>query len=172
MPDIFVREKRSDIMSHISGTETKPEIEVRKFLFSKGFRYRKNVSSLAGKPDIVLSKYETAIFIHGCFWHGHQGCVRSKLPDTRKVFWKKKISGNVVRDKRNVESLREQGWNVIVIWQCEISNIEKRRERLEALVNEIKQSIKDRAPASRSVPGASRRGRRSGKLQCTAGRQA
>lgn len=140
MPDKFTNEKRSNIMSHIAGKETKPEIEVRRFLFAKGFRYRKNVRSLAGNPDIVLNKYKAAVFINGCFWHSHDGCAKSLLPDTRRNFWEKKISGNVVRDKRNVESLREQGWNVIVIWQCEINNMEKRRKRFKALVNEIKHS--------------------------------
>ena len=87
MPDIFSKKKRSEIMSNISGKETKPEILVRKFLFSRGFRFRKNDSRYPGKPDIVLPKYKTAIFVHGCFWHGHKGCRRSKLPETNVSIW-------------------------------------------------------------------------------------
>jgi len=140
--DKFTEEKRSSIMSHISGRETKPEIVVRKYLFTRGFRYRKNVKSLWGKPDIVLRKYGTVIFIHGCFWHRHEGCPRSKLPDTRKYFWEKKISENVNRDKRNAQVLTKQGWNVITVWQCEINNSEKRETRLEELIKEIETVVK------------------------------
>ncbi|MFC1981815.1 very short patch repair endonuclease, partial [Chloroflexota bacterium] len=98
--DKFSKEKRSIIMSHISGKETKPEVLIRKLLFAKGLRYRKNVKSLRGKPDIVLPKYRTVVFIHGCFWHGHEDCPKAKLPDTRREFWEKKISGNMDRDMR------------------------------------------------------------------------
>jgi DNA mismatch endonuclease (patch repair protein) len=137
MSDIFSRQKRSDIMSHISGKETKPEILVRKFLFSNGFRFRKNVKDLPGKPDIVLPKYKTVIFIHGCFWHGHT-CKRGTLPTTNVKFWKIKIGGNVERDKRDILELEKQGWNVIIIWQCEIKNITLQNERLTELLSEIK----------------------------------
>jgi len=136
--DKFTKEKRSKIMSHISGKETKPEILVRKFLFANGFRYRKNVKSLRGAPDIVLPKYKTAIFIHGCFWHGHEGCPKSKLPQTRRDFWGKKISENVKRDKKDIQLLQKEDWNIITIWQCEISNSQKRQKRLEALISAIK----------------------------------
>ena len=121
MADIFTKEKRSKIMSNISGKETKPEIIVRKYLFSKGYRFRKNVKNLPGKPDIVLKKYNTIIFVHGCFWHNHEGCKRSKLPETRKEFWKKKIYGNVERDKMNLKLLNDLGWNTVVLWQCELT---------------------------------------------------
>jgi DNA mismatch endonuclease (patch repair protein) len=123
-------------MSHISGKETKPEILVRKFLFANGFRFRKNVKDLPGKPDIVLSKYKTVIFIHGCFWHGHT-CKRGTLPTTNIEFWKTKIGGNIERDKCDVLELTKQGWNVIVIWQCEIKNIELRNNRLNELIIDI-----------------------------------
>lgn len=138
MADKFTKEKRSNIMSHIAGKETKPEVMVRKFLFTKGLRYRKNDKRLPGKTDIVLPKYRTAVFVHGCFWHGHTGCPKSKLPDTQKEFWKKKISGNIKRDKKDIDELKLKKWNVITIWQCEISNTVKRRERLESLVHEIR----------------------------------
>lgn len=138
MADKFTKEKRSSIMSHIGGKETKPEVLVRKFVFSKGLRYRKNDKSLPGTPDIVLPKYRTAVFIHGCFWHGHVGCPKSKLPDTKKEFWGEKISENINRDKKDMDVLRSKNWNVITIWQCEIDNTAKRRERLESLVHEIR----------------------------------
>ena len=125
-------------MSHISGKETKPEMYIRKYLFGKGFRYRKNVKNLPGTPDIVLKKYKTVVFLHGCFWHGHEGCPKSKLPDTRRGFWEKKISGNVKRDIRDVTNLTKAGWKVVTIWQCEINNRINRKARLEAIINEIK----------------------------------
>jgi DNA mismatch endonuclease (patch repair protein) len=143
MADIYSKTKRSDIMSKISGVETKPEIIVRKFLFSKGFRFRKNVKNIQGKPDIVLAKYKTIIFIHGCFWHGHN-CKRGKLPVTNYQFWKEKIEKNIKRDNRNVFDLKEKGWNIIVVWQCEISNKEERECRLMNLIREITSSVLDR----------------------------
>jgi DNA mismatch endonuclease (patch repair protein) len=140
MPDIYSKQKRSDIMSHISGKETKPEILVRKFLFANGFRFRKNVKELSGKPDIVLPKYKTIIFTHGCFWHGHI-CKRGELPATNVEFWKTKIGGNIERDKRDVSELTKKGWKVIVIWQCEIRNVTLQNERLNTLTNEIRLNI-------------------------------
>ena len=107
-------------MANIRGKETKPEIIVRKFLFSKGFRFRKNVKKLPGTPDIALPKYNTVIFIHGCFWHRHKNCKKAQLPETRKQFWEKKINENVERDKRNVRQLKDAGWKVIVLWQCQL----------------------------------------------------
>ncbi len=136
MADIFSKQKRSEVMSKISGKETKPEILVRKFLFAKGFRYRKNVKNLPGKPDIVLQKYKTAIFVHGCFWHGHN-CKAGKLPETRKEFWEEKIKGNVERDKRNKSELEKLGWDIITIWQCELKNNEIRAKTLEKLINTL-----------------------------------
>lgn len=124
-------------MSKISGKETKPEILVRKFLFENGFRYRKNVKSLSGSPDIVLPKYKTVIFVHGCFWHGHT-CKAAKLPETRKEFWTEKISATVTRDKRNRCELESLGWNVLVVWQCEIKNKLVGGERLNRLISEIR----------------------------------
>jgi DNA mismatch endonuclease (patch repair protein) len=124
-------------MSHISGKETKPEVLVRKFLFSHGFRFRKNVKDLPGKPDIVLPKYKTVIFIHGCFWHGHT-CRRGALPTTNIEFWTTKIGRNIERDKQNVLKLEKQGWNIIVIWQYEIKNIKLRDDKLNALITNIR----------------------------------
>lgn len=138
MSDIYSKSKRSDIMSKISGKETKPEILVRKFLFSKGFRFRKNVKKLPGKPDIVLPKYKTVIFVHGCFWHGHS-CQRGTLPETNHEFWQEKIGKNIERDNRNIFELKEKGWNVIIVWQCEIKDKTNMNIRLNKLIEEIKQ---------------------------------
>jgi len=136
MSDIYSKQKRSEIMSHISGKETKSEILVRKFLFTNGLRFRKNVKDLPGKPDIVLPKYKTIIFIHGCFWHRHD-CKRGTLPTTNVEFWKAKIEGNVERDKRNVAELEKLNWNVFIVWQCEIQNVQMRQEKLLHILNLI-----------------------------------
>ncbi|MFH1051124.1 MAG: DNA mismatch endonuclease Vsr [bacterium] len=121
MSDIFTSAKRSEIMSKISGTETQPEIIIRKLLFSLGYRYRKNVKNLPGKPDIVLPKFKTVIFVHGCFWHQHKNCKKSALPESNKEKWKTKLQRNVERDKSNIKDLKKLGWKVIVIWECEIN---------------------------------------------------
>ena len=139
MADIFSKSKRSEIMSNISGTETKPEIIVRKYLFSQGFRYLKNDKRYSGTPDVVLPKYKTVIFVHGCFWHGHD-CKKGGLPETRKEFWEKKIKGNKKRDIRNRKALEEKGWNILTVWECEIINKSDCSDRLKKLVQEIRKS--------------------------------
>ena len=138
--DVFSKSKRSDIMSKVSGKDTKPEVLVRKFLFSKGFRYRKNVKDLQGKPDIVLPKYKTIIFVHGCFWHGHENCEAAKLPASNIEYWTKKVTSNITRDSQNIQSLKKTGWNVIIIWECELK-VKNREKRLDSLVNEILDKI-------------------------------
>lgn len=135
MADNHSKEVRSMNMSHIRSTNSKPEEIVRKFLFSKGFRYRKNVRSLPGTPDIVLKKYVTVIFVNGCFWHKHD-CPRFVWPSSNQEYWRPKILGNVERDKRNISALRDLGWNVIVIWECELKKA-VREERLQRLCKEI-----------------------------------
>ena len=120
MADVHDPETRSYNMSRIKGTDTKPEEIVRKYLFSRGFRYRKNDKRYPGKPDIVLPKYKTVIFINGCFWHKHEGCKYFKWPKTNAEFWVNKIEGNVERDKRNYSDLKKQGWRVLVIWECDL----------------------------------------------------
>ena len=120
MADVHSVEVRSYNMSRIRSKDTKPEELVRKYLFSKGFRYRKNDVRLPGKPDIVLPKYKTVIFVNGCFWHGHQGCRYFVWPKNNAEFWKKKISDNIQRDDKICRLLKELGWNVIVIWECEL----------------------------------------------------
>ncbi|NPA44737.1 MAG: DNA mismatch endonuclease Vsr [Chlorobi bacterium] len=140
MADIFTKKKRSEIMSKISGKETKPEILVRKFLFANGFRYRKNDKRYPGKPDIVLPKYKTVIFVHGCFWHGHN-CPAGKLPETRKEFWKNKIQGNIERDNKNKIELEKKGWRVITIWQCELKNKKIQEKTLINLTNTLHNNV-------------------------------
>lgn len=126
-------------MSHIRGKDTKPEEIVRKYLFSRGYRYRKNDSRYLGKPDIVLPKYHTMIFVHGCFWHRHPGCRYATTPATNLEFWQNKFDNNVARDRKIQTQLKDDGWNVIVVWECEISRNTDRRERLIRLEQEIKE---------------------------------
>ena len=120
MSDKLTPEKRSGNMSRIKGKDTKIEVEVRKYLFSKGYRFRKNDKRYPGKPDIVLPKYHVAIFVHGCFWHRHEGCKDATTPKTRTEFWLEKFDKNVKNDQIKQEKLRELGWKVIVIWECEL----------------------------------------------------
>ena len=133
------KEARSKNMSHIPSNNTKPEETVRKYLFSKGFRYRKNVSSLPGKPDVVLPKYKTAVFINGCFWHAHNGCKWFVPPKSNTDFWNKKFEYNICRDQKNYAALKRTGWNVIIVWECEIRH-GNATERLEHLLREIKET--------------------------------
>ena len=123
-------------MSRIKGKKTKPEEVVAKYLFANGFRYRRNVKGLPGTPDIVLKKYRTVIFVNGCFWHCHEGCKWFVLPETNAEFWKKKFDCNRERDKQNYKKLQDDGWNVIIVWECEI-RLSDRKMRLETLVEEI-----------------------------------
>lgn len=124
MADVHSPETRSYNMSRIRGKNTKPEELVRKYLFAQGFRYRKNDARLPGKPDIVLPKYKTVIFVNGCFWHGHEGCRYFVWPKSNPEFWKNKISSNINRDERNYQVLSGQGWNIIVIWECALKKTE------------------------------------------------
>lgn len=129
-------------MSHIRSTNTKPEEKVRKYLFSKGFRYRKNVKTLPGKPDIVLPKYHTVIFVNGCFWHKHD-CPRFVWPSSNEEYWIPKINGNVERDRKNYQLLQKMGWNVLVVWECELKK-EIFYDTMFELERTIKKGIKDR----------------------------
>lgn len=129
-------------MSKIRSTGTKPEEMVRKYLFSKGLRYRKNVKTLPGKPDIVLPKYKTIVFINGCFWHGHQDCRYFVMPKSNTEYWISKISNNINRDKTTYESLSALGWNILIVWECELKN-DKRTNTLEYLYHNILRNIKE-----------------------------
>lgn len=135
MTDVFTKEKRREVMSGIKNKDTKIENMVRSWLFLKGYRYRKNDKRLPGKPDIVLPKYRTVIFVNGCFWHRHEGCKYAYTPKTRSDFWITKISGNVERDKSNIAKLNEMGWNVIIVWECELKR--DPQSRLDMLLDEL-----------------------------------
>ena len=130
-------EQRSRCMSAVKGKDTKPEMIVRKYLFSKGLRYRLHVRKLPGNPDIVLPKYNTVVFINGCFWHGHKGCKYYRLPKSNVEFWESKIANNKNRDVLNEIKLKELGWRVIRIWECEIRRVQDRNQSLERLYNQI-----------------------------------
>lgn len=127
--DIWDKEKRSAIMAKIRSKDTKPELIVRRYLFSRGYRFRKNVKGLPGTPDIVLRKYRVAIFIHGCFWHGHE--VDGTTPRTNTDFWRKKIENNRKRDERNKEALKKMGWHVMTIWECQLKPAVRARTLLD-----------------------------------------
>lgn len=124
MVDSISPKHRSWNMSRVRAKDTKPEVKVRSILHPKGFRFRKNVKSLPGVPDIVLPKYRTVIFVHGCFWHQHRGCKKSHIPKSNVEFWTEKLSKNVVRDVKHKKNLEELGWRVIYVWECELKNIE------------------------------------------------
>lgn len=120
MSDIVSPAKRSAMMSGIRAKDTKPELRVRKALFAAGFRYRLHIKKMPGCPDIVLSKYRAAIFVHGCFWHQHAGCKLSKIPASRVEFWKAKLEGNSARDSRAVRDILSLGWRVLIVWECHL----------------------------------------------------
>ncbi len=141
MADNHSKEIRSMNMSHIRSTNSKPEEIVRKYLFSQGFRYRKNVRKLPGCPDIVLAKYNTVIFVNGCFWHKHD-CPRFVWPSSNPEYWIPKIQKNVERDHKNTKALKASGCNVIVVWECEIKKTAA-AERLSRLCKEIQRGAKN-----------------------------
>lgn len=135
MVDHLSPEHRSWNMSRIKGKDTKIEVMVRQYLFHHGFRFRKNDKRYPGKPDVVLPKYKTVIFVHGCFWHRHEGCKLATTPKTRTDFWMEKFAKNVANDKKRYEELQKMGWKVIVIWECEL---EKDFEAtMEQVINNI-----------------------------------
>lgn len=136
--DIWDKNKRSEVMSKIRSKNTKPEIILRKALFARGYRYRINCKKLPGKPDIVLSKYRTVIFVNGCFWHGHENCNISHIPKTNSSFWDDKIQRNKERDSINSSKIINLGWNVIVIWECQLNN----KTKLEKTLKDIEEKIK------------------------------
>ena len=134
--DVHSKEIRSFNMSRIRGKNTKPEEVVAKYLFSQGFRYRRNVRNLPGKPDIVMKKYKTVIFVNGCFWHAHEGCKYFVLPDNNKEFWEKKLFRNRERDFEKKVQLEKLGWKVITIWECEL-----RKDKIEETLENLKQKL-------------------------------
>jgi len=141
MADVHDKKTRSYNMSMIRSKDTKPEILVRKFLFGNGFRYKLYDKTLPGKPDLVFPKYKTVIFIHGCFWHGHEGCKYFVVPKTRTKWWLDKINSNIANDKKKKTSLKKLGWKTITIWECEIKP-EKRGKTLSKLLKQLKKQAK------------------------------
>lgn len=137
MSDCHDKETRSYNMSRIRSKNTKPEEIVRKYLFAQGFRYRKNDSRLPGKPDIVLPKYKTVVFVNGCFWHKHEGCKYFVWPKSNKDFWRSKILKNVERDHKHYGKLEELGWKVLIVWECELKK-DVCEQTLALLISEIR----------------------------------
>ena len=125
-------ERRSWNMSRIRAKDTKPELAVRSLLHRMGYRFRLHRRDLPGRPDIVLPKYRTVIFVHGCFWHQHSGCRFSNVPKSRQDYWTKKLEGNVRRDRRHQRNLRKQGWKVLIVWECQTKTPVKLQRRLTA----------------------------------------
>lgn len=132
MSDHLTIEQRHKNMAAVKSKDTKPEMVVRKYLWSRGFRYRVNNPRLPGHPDIVLRKYRTCIFVNGCFWHGHEGCKYFRMPKTNTVFWERKISRNRERDREEQKQLARMGWHCITVWECELKG-ERREKTLESL---------------------------------------
>lgn len=134
MTDIWSKRKRSYVMSRIRSKDTTPELLVRSMLHCMGYRFRLHRKDLPGKPDIVLPKYRAIIFVHGCFWHQHTTCNEGRIPDTRREYWKEKLTRNVNRDKKNQSKLKSKGWKTVVIWECEVEKypdkVQKRLLRL------------------------------------------
>jgi DNA mismatch endonuclease (patch repair protein) len=135
--DVHTKEQRSYNMSRIKGKDTKPEMLVRRFLHANGFRYKLHDKNLPGKPDIVLPKYKTVIFVHGCFWHGHENCKYYVIPKTRAEWWLNKINSNIVNDQGAVAALQESGWKIIIMWGCQLKK-KQLKETLSQLLIQIK----------------------------------
>ena len=130
--DRITREHRSWNMSRIKSCNTKPEIVVRSLLHNMGYRFRLHRKDLPGKPDIVLPRYKSIIFIHGCFWHRHKECKNTTSPKTKKTFWREKFKANVIRDKKVQEELKSMGWKILIIWECELPDL----DRVKKLIKE------------------------------------
>lgn len=139
MADTLSPEKRSWNMSRVKGKDTSIEVKVRKFLFAQGFRFRKNDKRLPGKPDVVLPKYHTVIFVHGCFWHRHPNCKDATTPKTRTAFWLEKFEKNVANDNAHREALEAAGWKVITLWECDINK--RFDETMDRVVQELKSQL-------------------------------
>lgn len=136
--DIFSPEQRSSVMSRIRSTDTKAEVRLRKALFARGYRYRKNVRALPGAPDLVLPKHRYIIQVRGCFWHAHEGCPRSSRPSSNSHYWLPKLARNVQRDKASDEALLSLGWRVRVVWECEISSSKSLIEMIDKIVLDLR----------------------------------
>lgn len=158
--DIWSAEKRSEVMARIKGRDTRPERVVRSLLHALGYRFTVNGprnKQLPGKPDIVLPKYRTVVFVHGCFWHGHEGCRKSRLPSTRRAWWRRKIEGNRLRDAAKEEELLALGWHVVTVWECATTTEEARRWLLRRLPRLVGPRRRPEPPAP-SEPAPRRKG--------------
>ncbi len=136
MADVHSKEIRSFNMSRIRSKDTKPEMLVRKFLFAHGFRYKLHDKKLPGKPDIVLPKYKTIIFVHGCFWHGHKNCKYFVVPKTKTDWWLNKINSNIANDVKAIKALKKDGWKILMIWECDLKTA-KVEKTLKTLIHKI-----------------------------------
>lgn len=134
MADTRTKEKRSEIMSMVRSKDTKPELLIRRLIYGMGFRYRLHCKGLPGKPDIVMIGRKKIVDVRGCFWHGHEGCKYGQLPKSREGFWREKINRNRERDSKNQRMLGEAGWRVLVVWQCELKNIDTLKKRLHEFI--------------------------------------
>ncbi len=138
MVDFLSPRQRSERMSRIRGTNTKPEIVVRRLLHAAGLRFRLHVPKLIGRPDIVLPRYKSIVLVHGCFWHRHTGCSIATTPKSNTSFWRAKFEGNVTRDRRNRAKLRRLGWRVFVIWECQVNSATKSEATMHRLVKKLR----------------------------------
>ena len=130
MTDIYGQEKRSSIMARVPAKGTKPEVAVRQLAHALGYRFRLHRANLPGRPDLVFPRHRKVIFVHGCFWHGHENCRKAKRPETNKSFWEQKLSRNVERDRQNITALKGLGWMVLVVWECETRNRKRLSEKV------------------------------------------
>lgn len=148
MADRYSPAKRSEIMSRIRGTGTKPEVRVRSLLHRLGYRFRLNRRDLPGRPDIILPRYRAAIFVHGCFWHRHSGCSKASLPETNAEKWSVKLARNTERDRENREALEEVGWRVATVWQCEL----KDHQLVKYSLSQVLPDFAERVTARKRLP--------------------
>lgn len=133
--DTLSKEQRGERMSRVRSKDTKPELVVRRLIFSMGYRYRLHDRRLPGTPDLVFHGRRKALFVHGCFWHRHHRCVLARMPKSRLDFWRPKLEGNTERDARNMEALREQGWDVLVVWECETKDTERLEKTIRGFLD-------------------------------------
>ena len=152
--DKLTSSQRHLCMSHIHSRDTKPELKVRKWLWNHGYRYRLNVKGVPGKPDIVMRHYRTAIFVNGCFWHGHENCDKFKMPKTNTEFWEAKIRHNQERDQQNYQVLQDNGWQVLVIWECWLtkSKIKETMQKVEVQLHDYFLKTCAKTPKTYSLP--------------------
>lgn len=138
MSDTLSKEKRSWNMSRIVSKNTKPELIVRSLLHKMGYRFRLHSNKIPGKPDIILSKYHTVIFVHGCFWHQHKNCKDGKIPKSNTVYWIEKLNKNIQRDKENIKAIKRMGWKFLVVWECQLENIDRIKSKFRnALIKDL-----------------------------------